>query len=378
MNGMLFLIDSIGETAGGIEGKILLIAEDLLKRGLFTPVIATNGKNAYLAQRFKELGYPAYDFPMEKQSTLLTSIAPFDQIIEEHNIKLIQSHRFRPSLLGRRIRKAHPDLRHVFRVHTHIEGHNTPKWKTAFYHALDGWTAKNVDAFVPISAYLGDELIEQSHVPKEKVHPVWNGVPALGDPDPANNGQSPLHPAIAVIGDLQERKQQSLAIEAVGRLAAKGLDIQLHLIGEQVDTYMTQLQALINKHKIDHLVHLHGYQQQEQIVNIVKDVPVFALPSLFEGVPTCIIEGMSMRKLVVTTPAGATEELVKHGKNGLLHPPRDIEALTSILENIFTTPARDWEAMRNAGYETWRTGFSLQNMMDGLVKVYESLGLLDR
>jgi glycosyltransferase involved in cell wall biosynthesis len=376
MKGILFIIDSLGETAGGIEGKVLLIAEELRRRELFAPILLTNVQNSYLARQFKDLGFPAYDFPMEKQANVLAGLGPIEQVIKEHNVSLVQSHRFRPSLLGRRIRRAHPNLHHVFRVHTHIEGHGTPKWKTRLYHLLDGWTAKYVDAFVPISSYLGEELIEQSHAPRERVHVVWNGVPAIGDPDPPNNAQDPLRPAVAVIGDLQERKQQSLAIQAIGRLAAKGLELQLHLIGRDIENCLPVLQELIRKHQIERLVHLHGYQNQERIYEIIKDVPVFALPSLFEGVPTCIIEGMSMRKLVVTTPAGATEELVKHGENGLLHPPGDAQALVDILEKVFTTPAKQWEAMRNRGYHTWETQFSLDNMIEGLIGVYRELGLV--
>ena len=375
MKGILFIVDSVGETAGGVEGKILLIAKDLRQRELFAPAILTNGQNSYLARHFKDLGFPAYDFPMERQSNVLTGLAPIEQIIKKHNVSLIQSHRFRASLLGRRIRRAYPNLRHVFRVHTHIEGHGTPKWKTGIYHLLDGWTEKYVDAFVPISSLLGMELAKQSRIPEEKIHVVWNGIPAMGPADPTDNRDLPLTPEAAVIGDLQDRKQQCLAVEAIGLLHAQGLDVKLHIIGRDLSDYEVSIRSAMRKHKVEHLVSIHGYQPQGEIVRIVRDVPVFLLPSLFEGVPTCIIEGMSMRKLVITTPAGATAELVEDGVNGFLHPAADAQALANIMKNVFSTPARKWEAMRDAGLNTWRTRFSLNNMMDGLIGVYGKIGL---
>jgi len=375
MKGILFLIDSLGETAGGIQGKILLIATDLRRRNLFAPVILTNGRSAYLTREFQKLGFPAYDFPMEKQRHVLAPLGLIHQIIKDHDIALVQSHRFRASLLGRRIRHAYPGLRHIFRVHTHIDGHGTPEWKTRIYHKIDGATSKNVDAFVPISSLLASELAESSRVPKEKIHIVYNGIPPLGPTDPPNFGDPPLLPQAAIIGDLQERKQQWVAVEAVGLLHAQGIDVKLHLIGRDIEKCEARIRAAMVKHGIEHLVCVHGYQSQSAIARIVQHVPIFLLPSLFEGVPTSIIEGMSMRKLVITTPAGATAELVKDGVNGLLHPPGDAKILADLMKRVFTTAAKQWEPLRDAGYETWRSRFSLDNMMDGLLNVYRKTGL---
>lgn len=378
MNGILFVIDSIGESAGGIEGKILLIAENLRQSMLFSPILLTNGQNSYLARQFRDRGFPAYDFPMDRKSNISAGLGQIKDIVEQHIVSLVQSHRFRSSLLGRRIRRACPNVRHVYRVHTHIEGGTIPEWKKWLYHQMDAWTSRHVDAFVPISSLLGTELATQSRIPEEKIHVVHNGIPALGPKDPANDGDAPLAPEAALIGDLQKRKQQHLAVEAVGLLHAQGIDITLHIMGRDLENYEPAIRNAMRKHNVEHLVRIHGYLAQDQIVQIVSNVPVFLLPSLFEGVPTCIIEGMSMRKLVITTPAGATAELVEDGVNGFLHPPTDAQALAIIMKRVFTSPAKDWEAMRDAGYKTWRTRFSLSNMMDGLIEVYRKLGVVNQ
>jgi glycosyltransferase involved in cell wall biosynthesis len=375
MKGILFILDSQGEPVGGIEGKVLLIARDLHERGMLAPVLITGDGCSYFARQFRGLALPVYELPMRNTADVLAAPRRVRSILHAHNVAVIQSHRFRESLIGRSIRRANPQLRHVFRVHTHIEGHDTPPWKKRFYHRVDGWTARFVDAFVPISELLVGELATQSSVPRGQIHVVRNGIPPLGPPDPPNLGQAPLPPAAAVIGDLEKRKQQDLAVEAIGLLHARGIDVALHVIGRDRADNASVLRQTAARHGVQHLVQLHGYRTHEEILAIVRNVPVFMLPSRFEGIPTCIIEGMSMRKLAITTPSGATAELVDHGVNGLMHSPSSAAELADRLQEVFTTPAAKWEPLRDAGYRTWRDRFSTNHMMNGLTAIYERLGL---
>lgn len=366
------------QAVGGVQRKILSISEYLYARRLFFPILITSFSDGMFADQFRRIGSKVYSIK-DLQGNTSTAAEQISRIAKKHDISLIQSHGFRESVVARKVKRWNGNFRHIFRVHTLFEGAVIPKWKKFLYHYINKITSKEVDAFVPISIALEKELIEKSKIDPCRIRVVPNGISALGPPDPENTTENFLTPAVAIIGDLQERKQQHLAVEAIGLLCSKGLKINLHLIGADINNYASRIRRVAYKNGVENLVHIHGQQPQEKIANcILQNVSVVILPSLFEGVPTSIIEGMSLRKLVVTTPVGGTDELVRDGVNGLLHPPRDVHALAKILEKVFTTPAKEWENIRNAGYETWKKKFSLDQMMDGLIKIYRDLDLIEQ
>lgn len=377
MRGILFIRELRDNLIGGVELKVLCIAEHLYQMGLFAPVLVTSDSESVFAERFKELGFPVYAIPMRGFDNIRKAVKQIEPVLEKHDIALVQSHMFRDSIIGRKIRKAHPDLFHIFRVHVHIAFGKIPEWRRFLYYCLDNLTARNVDAFISISSHVKQELIEKSRIRPERVFVVPNGIGPMGLPDPKNTSDVPLKAGVAIIGDLQERKQQHLAAKAIGLLHKKGLDITLHLIGKDRNNYGSQIRAEAKAQDVDHLVHFYGYQSRDNIPKILKDVPVIILPSLSEGIPTSIIEGMSMRKLVVASSAGATNELVENGINGFLHTPGSAEELVTILEKVFTLPAKTWEPVRDAGYQAWREKFTIEKMIDSLTEIYKKLGILE-
>jgi len=373
MRSILFIRASYRELIGGIEEIILMIATQLAEKKIFSPILATSDIESIFSKRFRELGFPVYEVPIRGKRSIKRGEEAIERILKEHNVAIIQSEMFRESIIARKVRNRHTNIRHVYRVHTHIEGSNIPSWKRYAYHVLDHWTSKDVDLFVPISNVVKNELVTKSKILPEHIHVVYCGIPSLGLPDPPNNSDSSLTPSIVLIGELQERKQQLLAVEVVGKLYSKHIKIDLHLIGGDRENCMNKIQDIAKRKGIEHLIHLYGYQPHDKIYKIIKDIPIVILPSLFEGIPISLLEGMALRKLVIGTPVGGTSEAIQDGVNGLLHPPQDIEALANILERVFTTPAKIWEPIRDAGYKTWQEKFSINQMMNGLIRVYNEL-----
>ncbi len=373
MKNILFIRESSGEKTGGIEGKILSIAENLARKELFRPALATSDVNSMFSNEFRNLGFPVYEIQM--RNGLLRAARYLSDLIKDKKISVIQSHMFMESIVGRLAKNRNPDVQHIFRVHTHIEGSKIPRLRQYAYHLVDNVTSRWVDSFVTISEAVQNELVQKSRVLPEQVKVIYNGIPPLGAPDSPNMSSAPLTPSVVVIGDLSPRKQQELAVAAIGLLYQKGLDVKLHLIGADREGYMNKTKELSRKLRVEHLVKFHGFQKPGKIYDLIKAIPVVMLPSAFEGVPTSIIEGMSLRKIVITTPVGAATELVDHNVNGFLHPVGDAHSLSAILEEVFSSSAKSWEVLRSAGYQTWKKNFMLENMMDGLVQTYKSLGV---
>lgn len=78
----------------------------------------------------------------------------------------------------------------------------------------------------------------------------------------------------------------------------------------------------------------------------VKDMPdvlsrshIVCLPSYYgEGIPKSLIEAAACGRPIVTTDMPGCREIVHHGDNGLLVPPRDARALAQALESLISNP----------------------------------------
>jgi glycosyltransferase involved in cell wall biosynthesis len=302
MKGILLIRESPKYSMGGIQGKVLSIAKHLKEQGRYLPILGTSDADSLFSNEFKKLGLSVYELPMRERKGIKKSVEIFENyILKEHDVHIIQSHNFRESITGRAIRKKHPELKHIFRVHTHIDGGTISSVRKIFYRILDGITSKEVDVFVPISVTVEKELLTKSRIPKEKIRVLFNGIPPLGPPDPPDRSEAGLKREIAIAGDLQKRKNQAMAVESIAMLRDKGIYVKLHLIGGDREGYKKMIMDVAKLHAVTDQVHMHGYKKRSEIYDIIKDVPVIVLPSLFEGMPTSIIEGMSLRKIVVDT-----------------------------------------------------------------------------
>jgi glycosyltransferase involved in cell wall biosynthesis len=58
-------------------------------------------------------------------------------------------------------------------------------------------------------------------------------------------------------------------------------------------------------------------------------------PTLFEGLPIVILEAMACGKPVVASNVTEVPQVVKHGVNGFLVPPRDPRAIANAVLEIY-------------------------------------------
>ena len=96
-----------------------------------------------------------------------------------------------------------------------------------------------------------------------------------------------------------------------------GIDIRLSAITE------SELQQYID----DGTILYAGYQNN--VIPFYEQCSVFVLPSYSEGIPTSVIEAMSVGRPIITTNATGCWETVDDGVNGYKVPVGDIEALAS-------------------------------------------------
>jgi glycosyltransferase involved in cell wall biosynthesis len=84
---------------------------------------------------------------------------------------------------------------------------------------------------------------------------------------------------------------------------------------------------------------------------------ILVLPSLFEGMPLTLAEAMAARMVVVTTATCGMLDLIRHGENGLLVPPRDAESLAGTILDLLHNPVQQRllgeQARETISQQTW-------------------------
>ncbi len=78
--------------------------------------------------------------------------------------------------------------------------------------------------------------------------------------------------------------------------------------------------------------------QCEDVRPHITQASVMVLPSWREGTPCAILEGMSMGRAAVVSDVPGCREVVLHGENGFLVPPKDPAALAQSLERFLLAP----------------------------------------
>lgn len=96
---------------------------------------------------------------------------------------------------------------------------------------------------------------------------------------------------------------------------------------------------------------------ETEVIAAYRSHDVLAFPSTYEGFGMVLMEAMSQRLPVVTTPVGCATALVEHGRSGLVVPPRDAGALADALATLLADPVRretlGREASQRVRQMTW-------------------------
>ncbi len=151
-------------------------------------------------------------------------------------------------------------------------------------------------------------------------------------------GIAPDAPLFGVVARLAEQKGLSFLIRAMALVRAElpGARLLIAGDGEQAE----DLRALVERQGLSDCVTLLG--ARSDAVDLIDSLDVFVLPSLWEGLPTVVMEAMLVDTPVVATDVAGTRDLVLDGQTGLLAPPRDPNALAAAMLRQY----RDRESAR--------------------------------
>ncbi len=252
-------------------------------------------------------------------------------------------------------------------IHLHGSGYDM------FYQGLpDGLQRlvrrifRGADAVVALSPYWRDVVVDQLQVSSERTVIIANGAPA------AKISSRPIEalPTIAFLGALGSRKGVDVLVDALGRLATKGLAFRAVLAGDGDDKadYIKQ----IAEFGLSESVTFPGWLDAAAVDRLLGEADLLVLPSRAENQPIAILEAMARGLPVVSTRVGAIPEQVTHGESGLIVPPGDPVALADALEALIVS-RETRTRMGAAGLRRFNADFSIEASAARFLRLYRDL-----
>lgn len=196
---------------------------------------------------------------------------------------------------------------------------------------------RSATQLIAVSEELRDDFIELGATP-EKIHVIPNGIDTdVFYPMPQNEAKQRLGLAtedrwLVSVGRLDRNKGQWLILEALKKIGLPELKqrrIKLALIGQGEDR--ETLAAISRSAELDDIVHFAGQISPEIICTWYNAAHVKILASSREGSPNVVLEALACGTPVVASQAGRNALVIEEGRNGLLFPIEDAEALQAAI-----------------------------------------------
>lgn len=133
---------------------------------------------------------------------------------------------------------------------------------------------------------------------------------------------------------------------------------------------LKEYELLARKLKITGLVDFKGSLRGKKLWNAYRQASVFVLPSLKESFGTVLIEAMAHNLPVIGTHIGGIPDIVTHGKEGLIVPPYNSQALADAITTILKNSALA-ETMGKAGFEKVKNNYLWDTKLKTTKAVFE-------
>ena len=234
---------------------------------------------------------------------------------------------------------------------------------------------------IAISEPVRRHLVEDFHVPPERVRLIWNGV------EPSEFAERPPAELLARFRAQHRLPEGGPVVGSVGRLASgriKGFDLLLEaarlLLRRHADLRLLMVGDGPRRPFLEEQVDALGLRECARFTGSLADVRVpLALLDVFifpvrwpEGFGLSLIEAMAAGRPVVATRAGAVPQIIEHGRHGLLVEPENPQALAEAVTTLLRDPAAA-ARLGQAAQQRVRERFSLERVADEVEAVYGEL-----
>ena len=354
-----------GFNFGGAETKLLELVKHMDKERFETTVISL-GLGNEIEELFQQLECRVMTFQRQRQVDFKL-LHRLTQFIRDEQIDIVMTTLFYADVLGA-LAGHKGGAKGVFSWETI----SSPKWLVPHRFWGYRYAIRRADKVISVSKATAEWLVEKRKVSPDKVMIIPYGV----NLEKFNSAQKSIRRqdigvcdqdvVIGQVSRLNEQKGHTYLIDAAPAIIKAVPNARFVLVGDGP-----------LRNEIEQKIAAKGLQEHFVLLGFRQDVPdllplfdVFALPSLYEGLPNVVLEAMACSLPVVATPVDGTKEAVVDQETGLLVPVGDTAALAQRLIEVVTNQALKVK-LGAAGRKRVEAEFSLEGQVNKFEELYE-------
>lgn len=277
----------------------------------------------------------------------LQTVMAMKRMYKKYNPDIIHLHSSKAGLLGR---IAFPKDKTVYTVH----GFDSIRLAYRKFLPLEKLLQYRCAAIAGVSKYDEKNLNAEGII--NNVTTVYNGIyqPKHLESNPFEK-YSNFDYHILCIARLSPQKNHNLFIDVAKRLS----NCAFLWIGNQAEPGFEYPENVIFMGNIP------------EAASYTEYADLFMLPSNYEGLPMVIIEALAMGTPVIASSVGGITELLD-GNNGWAIE-NNVEKMVEVIKHYLSLPQEEKDKIKYHARQTYLNHFTVDDMVDGYLKLYNNL-----
>lgn len=360
---ILFVIDYFRDPNAGTEGQLKQLI-DHLDRERFAPRLLVFKSSDYFSEHDFSCPVSVLGWQSLTSPAMWWALYRFARAQYRQGVRLAHVYFNDASVIG-------PPVFAVAGIRTIISRRDMGYWYTPLYRRLLKVTRHFVVRAIVNSQAVGEVTSAEEGIDPARIKVIYNGY----RPQAASPREVPALAAIrdrqqlvaGLVANIRPIKRMQDAIAAVAELAARGLSMQLVIIGAGDSAGLAAQAARL---QVADSVHFLGGRSDVQRCLEYFDVALLCSES--EGFSNAIVEYQFAGLPVICTDTGGNPEAIIENETGFLYPVGDVRALAGHLQSLIEDSGRR-SGMGQAAASVARQRFSVERMVAEHQQIYADL-----
>ena len=265
----------------------------------------------------------------QRKKDMLKVVYPLYKLFKKIKPDVIHSHLFDdsvPALLAARL--AGVKRRVITKNDAGFHYHYAPKWMV--FDKFNNWNATDI---VAISGESKKLILDVEKPKAQKVHLIHHGIPAstltlqIDEDKEMLKEKYNLHGrfVIGTVSRLIEWKGYRYIIDAAEKVVKEIPNATFLFVG--IGTQEEELKGLVKKKGLENHVVFTGWVERNLIPSLYGIMDFYVHAASVEPFGFVIAEAMMNGLPIISTSTGAAKDVIEDGKNGVLVPEKDGEAI---------------------------------------------------
>jgi glycosyltransferase involved in cell wall biosynthesis len=321
------LLESDGP--GGAEVVLLQLSQELRRRGHEVIHIGPARGTGWLGGVMRDDGFTTDTFTLTRPIDF-RCMRDLAATLARHRVDVAHSHEFTMCVYGAAA-AGRAGVEHVTTMHGNQSMMDRLRRRVALR-----WAFRRSRLVVACSAATGRDVEKGLGLEAGRLHVIRNGVPERPGrraPIRAELGVSAAELLIAAVGNVVHRKGHLKLLQALALVEDRhgARPWRVAIAGDRRDA-APAIDAFLEERGWQRRVHLLG--AREDVPDLLAAADIFAMPSLWEGLPLAVLEAMFAALPIVASETSGIPEAISSAQVGLLAPPGDVPALAAHLRAL--------------------------------------------